>query len=165
VGQAGRRARALDLVDQAVRESRHRGDLPRELHRQRDARPARGAQEGALHRARAGLADQHLPPREPMGPDPRGHEEDGLSPRARGGGRVDEGAAPARRAHPAGRRLRLRVDAARHQREGPRVLRQGRRHVDDGRRCCRRPRGAADDADGRRASSATCARAISPTCC
>ena len=111
-----------------------------------------------------GLADQHLPPRERVGPDARGHAQDGLPPRARGGGRVDEGAAPARRAHPARRRLRLRVDAARHQREGPRVLRQVRRHEHDGGAAVGHRLGRPDDADGQ-GSSATCARATSPTCC
>ena len=59
-------ARSLQL-DQAVRQARHRGDLPRQLHRRGDARPARAAQDGALHRARPGLADQHLPPRQRNG--------------------------------------------------------------------------------------------------
>ncbi len=122
------------------------------------------AQDGALHRARPGLADQHLPPRERVGPDARGDEEDGLPPRARGGGRDDEGAAQARRPHPARRRLRLRLDAARHQREGPRVLRQGRRHEHDGSAALGHRLGRADDEDGQ-GRSATCREGYSPTCC
>ena len=53
LGQAGRRPRPLLQLDQALRHARHRGDLPRELHRRGDARPARAAQDGALHRSRA----------------------------------------------------------------------------------------------------------------
>ena len=164
LGQAGRGARALVQLDQALRHARHRGDLPRELHRHRDARPARAAQEGALHRARAGVADQHLPPRERVGPDARGDEEDGLPPRARGGGRDDEGAAQARRPHPARRRLRLRLDAARHQRQGPRVLRQGRRHEHDGSAALGHRLGRADDEDGQ-VDRLRARRLLSPTCC
>ena len=90
--------------------------------------------------------------------------EDGLPPRARGGDRVDEGDAQARHPHPAGRRLRLRVDAARHQCEGPRVLRQVRRHEHDGGAAVGHRLGRADDAHGR-SSSGTSARVISPTSC
>ena len=60
LGQARRGACALDLVDQAVRDPRHRGHLPRQLHRHRSARHARGQEVGALRRARPRLADQHL---------------------------------------------------------------------------------------------------------
>ena len=51
--------------------------------RRRSARHARGAQVRALHRARAGLADQHLAPRDAVGPDARSDAQDGLPPRAR----------------------------------------------------------------------------------
>ena len=122
------------------------------------------AQDGALHRSRSGLADQHLPPRERVGPDARGDEEDGLPPRARGGGRDDEGAEEARRPHPARRRLRLRLDAARHQRQGPRVLRQGRRHEHDGSAALGHRLGRADDEDGQ-VDRLRARRLPTPTCC
>ena len=41
---------------------------------ERGARHARGAQDRALHRARPGLAHQHLPSRERVGPDARGDD-------------------------------------------------------------------------------------------
>ena len=152
------------LVDQAVRQAGHRGDLPRELRRRRGARPARAAQVRALRRARPGLADQHLPPRVAMGPDARGDAQDGLPPRARVRDREHEGDAQARHPHPARRRLRLRVDAARHQREGPGVLRQARRHEHDGGAAVGHRVGRADD-EAWASSSATSAKATWPTSC
>ena len=56
LGPARVGACAFVLVDQAMREAGHRGDLSRELHRHRGARHARGAQERALHRARPRVA-------------------------------------------------------------------------------------------------------------
>jgi imidazolonepropionase-like amidohydrolase len=73
----------------------------------------------ALHRARPGLADQHLPQGQPVRHHARGGARHGLLRRTRGRDRDHEGAAPPRRAHPAGRRLRLCLDAARHERDGP----------------------------------------------
>ena len=67
---------------------------------------------------------------------------------------IDEGDAQAWHPHPARRRLRLRLDAARHQREGPRVLRQGRRHEHDGSAAVGHRLGRADDAHGRRSAGA-----------
>ena len=70
-GQAARQARpgacALLQVDQAVPASRHRGDLPRELHRRRGARHARSRQGPHLRGAWPRLAGQDLVPREPNG--------------------------------------------------------------------------------------------------
>ncbi len=142
LGQARGRACALGLVGEAMHQARHRGHLPRQLHRRRSAGHARGAQVRALRRPRPGLADQHQPPRLQVGPDARGDQEDGLPPRARSRHREHEGDAQARHPHPARRRLRLRLDAARHQCQGPGVLRQVRRHEHRWKRCCRPPPGA-----------------------
>ena len=92
------------------------------------------AQQGqALRRARPRLADQHLAPRQRMGPDARGDEARwATTASSRSRSRRMKAMLQARHPHPARRRLRLRLDAARHQREGPRVLRQVPRHEHDG---------------------------------
>ena len=79
-GASGSRACALVRIDQAVRAARHRGDLPRQLHRRGGARPARGAQDE--HFVAPGLAwlINTSPPRERVGPHARVGEEDGLPP-------------------------------------------------------------------------------------
>jgi hypothetical protein len=156
-------ARSTWAVKQCVH-ARHRGHLPRQLHRRRSAGHARGAQVRALRGARPGLADQHLPPRVAVGADARGDEEDGLPPRAGGRHREHARDAQARHPHPARRRLRLRLDAARHQCQGPGVLRQARGHEHDGSPAVGHRLGRADDEDGQ-GSWATSAKAAWPTSC
>ena len=65
---------------------------------------------------------------------------------------------------PARRRLRVRLDAPRHQREGPRVLRQAPQlHADGGDR--RRHPAGRPDHDARPRAGSRSRRARSPTCC
>ena len=78
-----------------------------------------------LRRARHRLADQHRSPTASASASPgSAMARNGLRARARDVRRDHEEDAPARHPRPARRRLRLCLDAARHQRQGPPVLRR-----------------------------------------
>ncbi|MCY1541259.1 hypothetical protein D9M68_769390 [compost metagenome] len=111
-----------------MRAPRHRDGLPRELCRRGGARHAGGRERQALRRARHRLADSHDLQRGRVRHHRGRGDADGLQ--ARAGDRLGLAArdAQARHSHPAGRRLRLRMDAARHQCQRPSVLRRLHRH-------------------------------------
>ena len=123
-------------IGEAGAAPRHRRDLPRQLHRRRDARHARGREGPRVRRARH---------RDPLRDAARGRGlrhhareggRDGLPDRVGRRARIAEGDAQARRAHPARRRLRLRVHAALPERARPGVLRQvPRLHAGEAIRC------------------------------
>ena len=140
--------RALDRIDQAGDASRPRHRLPRELRRRGSARHARGG-EGPRLRRTGDLGADPAPQRRRGGRHrPRAGAAHGLRARARGHRQEHEGDAEARHPRAAGRRLRLRVGAARRERQGPRVLREVPRHDADGDDRLRHQVGRADDDAG-----------------
>ena len=115
-------ARSAEAVKQCVRHG-DRDHLPRQLRRRGSPRHAGGQEGPPLRGARPGLAHQHLLPRRRVGHPAGGGPGHGLPSRARGRLRDAQEDAPARHPRAARRRLRLRLDQARHQREGSGVLR------------------------------------------
>ncbi len=118
--QARVRPRAVVRVDQAERAPRHRRHLPRELHRRGGARHARGhTATGIFVAPGIGILNAMLYAGGAVGDHPRQGRRHGLRGGAGGGRRVAQEDAQARHPHPARRRLRVRLHAARRERARP----------------------------------------------
>src|SRR5262245_40803622 len=131
-GCAHARPPAIRRVGQDVHPPRHRDRLARLLCRRGSTGHVGGEQEQAFRGARVGLAGEHGTQRRPLWHQAglaAGHL---LRPRARDRGRDHAQDAPPRHPCAARRRLWLRLDAPRHQRQGLRVFRRHGGHVADG---------------------------------
>ena len=109
--QARRGPCAQRRVGEALPEARRRGDLSRHAGRRRGLRSARGREGPRVRRAHARHQLHHAERSRQVGHHHAGGREPGHAPRAGHRDQEHEGAEEARRARPAGRRLRLRLES------------------------------------------------------
>ena len=156
------RPRPQRRVGEDVRPARHRHHLSRQFRRRRGARPARGQRDRVFVGPALGLTYQACT--RPATGASRRVARAWAPARARGRRRDDGADAQARHPGAPRRRLRLRLEPARHLRARPPAVRRRPRLHADGDAGGRHPDGRRDHGHGR-TSWARSSRATSPICC